>query len=275
MKSKLDSSLVSVTWLKEHLEDENLIVLNATIPKVTSVDNQLEAQQIPKARFFDIKTKFSDTSNRFPNALPSTEQFNKEAQNLGINNDSIIVVYDEYGFYSCARAWWLFKAFGHKQAAILDGGLPEWKKAGFPTEEKKERALPKGNFAGTLNPHYFKFFEDIQQLKGDTSTVILDARAKDRFEGLHPEPREGLRSGHITNSVSLPYQELLSGNVLKSSMELKRIFQSLNPDNKNMVFSCGSGVTACILALGAEIAGYDNLSVYDGSWTEYGTLTTN
>lgn len=270
---KLQSSLVSVNWLKEHLHDEKLILLNATLPKVTGSDSQPETQQIPGTRTFDIKNKFSDTSAPFPNTVPSTEQFNLEAQNLGIDNDSIIVVYDDYGFYSCARAWWLFKAFGHDQIAILDGGLPAWKHAGFPVESKQEHTFKKGNFEGKFNPQAFRFFNDIQILKDNHSVLILDARANDRYEGLLPEPREGLRSGHIPNSVNLPFQQLLSDNQMKPASELKTIFQNLNPDNKKMVFSCGSGVTACILALGAELSGYDNLSIYDGSWTEYGTLT--
>ena len=272
---KLESSLVSVDWLKAHLHDEKLVLLNATLPKVTGSDSPPEIQQIPGTRLFDIKNKFSNTLAPFPNTLPSEEQFNEEAQNLGIDNDSILVVYDDYGFYSCARAWWLFKAFGHQQVAILDGGLIAWKTAGFPLEEKQHHSFEKGNFKGTYNPQAFQFFNDIQSLKDDTNNLIVDARAKDRFEGLLPEPREGLRSGHIPNSVNLPFQQLLSGNQMKSLVDLKAMFEYLNPQNKKMVFSCGSGVTACILALGAELSGYENLSVYDGSWTEYGTLTNN
>ena len=272
---KLESSLVSVDWLKAHLHDEKLVLLNATLPKVTGSDSPPEIQQIPGTRLFDIKNKFSNTLAPFPNTLPSEEQFNEEAQNLGIDNDSILVVYDDYGFYSCARAWWLFKAFGHQQVAILDGGLTAWKTAGLPLEEKQHHSFKKGNFKGTYNPQAFQFFNDIQSLKDDANSLIVDARTKDRFEGLLPEPREGLRSGHIPNSVNLPFQQLLSGNQMKSPTELKAMFEHLNPQNKKMVFSCGSGVTACILALGAELSGYENLSVYDGSWTEYGTLTNN
>ena len=272
---KLESSLVSVDWLKAHLHDEKLVLLNATLPKVTGSDSPPEIQQIPGTRLFDIKNKFSNTLAPFPNTLPSEEQFNEEAQNLGIDNDSILVVYDDYGFYSCARAWWLFKAFGHQQVAILDGGLVMWKTAGFPLEENQHHSFKKGNFKGTYNPQAFQFFNDIQSLKDDANSLIVDARTKDRFEGLLPEPREGLRSGHIPNSVNLPFQQLLSGNQMKSLVDLKAMFEYLNPQNKKMVFSCGSGVTACILALGAELSGYENLSVYDGSWTEYGTLTNN
>ncbi|MBR9757238.1 MAG: sulfurtransferase [Algicola sp.] len=266
------NTLISVSWLKAHLNDENVIVLNATLPKATAIGKHTETQQIPNARYFDIKTKFSDVRARFPNTLPSAEQFNQETQNLGINKDSVIVVYDDYGFYSSARAWWLLKAFGHMQVAVLNGGLPEWKQAGFPLEKKQSCHYEKGDFSGALQPAFFQFFNDIEGLKDNPETLILDARSKDRFEGSLPEPREGLRSGHIPSSVNLPFQELLSGNTMTSMLELKTIFHKLNPENKNMVFTCGSGVTACILALGAELSGYKNLSVYDGSWTEYGSL---
>ena len=265
--------IVSAKWLYERLENPDIVILDATLPKVTQNTEETINFQIEGARFFDIKNEFSDPSGTFPNTLPTDTQFNQAAKKLGINKSSKIVVYDDYGYYSCARAWWLFRAFGHNQVAILDGGLLEWKQAGYPVEFKQKKSFDKGNFQGSLNPEFFKFFDDIEILRNDEKFLILDARAKDRFDGSLPEPREGLRSGHIINSVNLPFQELLDGNAIKTPEELKNIFKKINPDNKNMVFSCGSGVTACILALGAEISGYNNLSVYDGSWTEYGTLS--
>lgn len=265
--------IVSAEWLHKHINDENIVVLNATLPKVTQSNQEANNFQIEGARFFDIKTAFSDTSGKFPNTLPSEAQFNLAARQLGINKSSKIVVYDDYGYYSCARAWWLFKAFGHEQVSILDGGFEYWNSLGFSIEEKQAYSGVKGDFEGVYTPSFFKFFEDIEVLKEDESVLIVDARAADRFEGLLPEPREGLKSGHIPNSVNLPFHQLLTGEHLKDSEAIKAIFNALNPTNKTMVFSCGSGVTACILALGAELSGYKNLSVYDGSWTEYGTLT--
>lgn len=265
--------IVSAKWLYEHIHEADIIILDTTLPKVTQSTQETANFQINGARFFDIKNEFSDSSETFPNTLPTETQFNQAAQKLGINKSSKIVVYDDYGYYSCARAWWLFKAFGHDQVAILDGGLPIWKQAGYPIEDKQNKSLEKGDFQGSLNSEYFKFFNDIEVLKNDERFLILDARAKDRFDGSLAEPRVGLRSGHIANSVNLPFQQLLDENTIKTPEELKNIFNKINPDNKNMIFSCGSGVTACILALGAEISGYNDLSVYDGSWTEYGTLT--
>ena len=271
----LNKPLVSVDWLHHNLSNPNLVILDATMDKIadSSSNNTLNDVQIPKARFFDIKNKFSDTTNAFPNAVPSEDQFTNEAQNLGINKDSAIIVYDDKGLYSSARAWWLFKAFGHDNVAVLDGGLPEWLKEQHNTEPKSEYKGSNGDFIARYNPDYFRFFKDIQMEIGDEHSLILDARSSDRFNGTVKEPREGLRSGHIPNSKSLPYTELFIENKMKDRNELISIFNKFESSDKNLIFSCGSGITACILALGAGIAGHKNLSVYDGSWTEYGSLT--
>ena len=269
----LKNPLVSVEWLNNHLDASNLIVLDATMNKINALKGDSINIQIPKARFFDIKNTYSNVSDPFPNAVPSENQFTKEAQKLGINQNSAIVVYDENGIYSSARVWWLFKAFGHNNVAVLNGGLPEWIKDKYSTEEKKENLFEKGNFVANYKPEYFKFLKDIRESLNDKSKLILDARSKDRFKGLVDEPREGLRSGNIPNSKNLPYTDLIHENKFKSKEELITLFNKLDDSNNDLIFSCGSGITACILALGADIAGRDKLTVYDGSWTEYGSLT--
>ena len=269
----LKNPLVSVEWLNNHLDASNLIVLDATMNKINALKGDSINIQIPKARFFDIKNTYSNVSDPFPNAVPSENQFTKEAQNLGINQNNAIVVYDENGIYSSARVWWLFKAFGHNNVAVLNGGLPEWIKDKYSTEEKKENLFEKGNFVANYKPEYFKFLKDIRESLNDKSKLILDARSKDRFKGLVDEPREGLRSGNIPNSKNLPYTDLIHENKFKSKEELITLFNKLDDSNNDLIFSCGSGITACILALGADIAGRDKLTVYDGSWTEYGSLT--
>ncbi|NNK83527.1 MAG: sulfurtransferase [Flavobacteriaceae bacterium] len=272
---KINSSLVSVDWLHINLDiNPNLIVLDGSIKKVTDSSNELSNLQIPNARFFDIKNKFSDVDAKFPNTVPSEAQFTQEAQNLGINNESYIVVYDDKGIYSSARVWWLFKSFGFDNVTVLDGGLPEWIASGYQTKTKTGKQIKKGNFQAIYNPQYFNFFTDIQQFKDDSSCLILDARNASRFNGEIEEPRIGLRSGHIPNSKSLPYTTLFNGNILKSKSKLKQIFNTLINEEKKLIFSCGSGVTACVLALAAELSEIKNVSVYDGSWTEYGSLTT-
>ncbi|WP_282042671.1 sulfurtransferase [Winogradskyella flava] len=267
--SDFQTPLVTVQWLKSHISAKELVVLDATINKV--VDSSSE--RIPSARFFDIKKNFSDIKATFPSTLPSTDQFQTEARKLGINNNSIIVVYDDKGIYSSARAWWLFKVFGFDNVAVLDGGLPEWKANGFNMDYYVNEINLKGNFEAYYSPGLMTDFKGVNVFSQDTNTLILDARSEARFRCLIDEPRDGLRRGTIPNSQSLPYTTLFNGYKLKSKEQLSEIFNNLVEEERILVFSCGSGITACILALAATQCGYNNLVVYDGSWTEYGTLT--
>ncbi len=269
----IESPLVSSQWLNQNLNASNIVILDASILKVTDNNSLEETKQIPNSRFFDLKNKFSDVSAKFPSTVPSVKQFTNEAQKLGINKESAIVIYDDKGIYSSARAWYLFKAFGFNNVAVLDGGLPEWKKKNFQIEDKTSLEFERGNFEGSYNSEYFKFFDELKSISNDFKCLILDARSAKRFKGVIPEPRKGLRSGTIPNSKNLPFTDLINGNCLKSNEELTAIFNNLAKPDKKLIFSCGSGITACILALAAEMANYKNLSVYDGSWTEYGSLT--
>lgn len=265
----LNSSLVSVEWLKENKNAPNLVVLDATINKVVDTSSI----RIPKARFFDIKKKFSDSNAPFPSTLPSTKQFQVEARNLGINKDSLVIVYDDKGIYSSARAWWLFKTFGFNNIAVLDGGLPEWQNKSFKIENYATEVYIQGNFKADFNSELMTNFEGINALSQDSETLIIDARSEARFMCKVDEPRVGLRRGTILNSKNLPYTTLLNGYKLKTKDELSTIFNNLIETKNKIVFSCGSGITACILALAATLCKCNNLIVYDGSWTEYGTLT--
>ena len=263
------SPIVSVDWLHDNLSVNNLIILNATIQKVgTKLDNKKEKQQIQNAVFFDLKNIFLDVEGEYPNTVPSEKHFENEAQKLGINNDSCVVVYDDLGVYSAPRVWWLFRIFGFTNIAVLNGGLPAWKDAGYIVELKKERKPLVGNFKTNLNKEKISVTEEVLKASRDNK-VILDARSKGRFYATEPEPRKDLRGGHIPNSKSLPYAELQLEGKMKSKEELQKIFSDMNPNKEEMIFSCGSGITACILALGAEESGNTNYSVYDGSWTEW------
>lgn len=267
---QLNTPLVSVDWLNDNRDASNLIILDATINKI--IDSA--SKRILNARFFDIKRKFSDVSAPFPSTLPSAEQFENEARNLGIKNDSCVVVYDDKGIYSSARVWWLFKVFGFINVAVLDGGLPEWELNAFPVEKYAGETYSKGNITIDFNSKLMTNFEGMNALPEDINTLIIDARSEARFKCLVDEPRVGLRRGTIPNSENLPYTELFEGNTLKSVAELTRIFSNLVKEKRTLVFSCGSGITACILALGVTLCNYNiNLMVYDGSWTEYGSLT--
>jgi thiosulfate/3-mercaptopyruvate sulfurtransferase len=249
---------------------DNLVILDGTINKLFDAS----LFQIPNARLFDIKNKFSNVSAPFPSTFPSKEQFQQSARELGVNNDSAIVVYDDKGIYSSARVWWLFKAFGYENVAILNGGFPEWKKAGFAIELMKLYTVKSGDFVANYKPELMMFFEDVVKASRGKSHAIIDARSESRFKSLAPETREGLRMGTIPNSVNLPFEDLLIDGILKSKLEIEVIFNQVISEEKDIIFSCGSGITACILALGAQISGYKNISVYDGSWTEWGSLVS-
>ncbi|WP_298420770.1 sulfurtransferase [uncultured Kordia sp.] len=271
MNIQLSNPIVSTDWLQENFHATNLVILNGTIPKVIG-EASSETQQITSARFFDIKKVFSVSNAPFPNTMVDVVTFTQKAQELGINKDSAIIVYDELGIYVAPRVWYMFKAMGFENIAVLDGGFPLWKAKGYLCEEKRVYNGEKGDFEGKDRLELFRNYEGMLQEIQNESSLILDARSSARFTGKVPEPRKGLRSGQIPTSKNLPYTELLLNNQLKSKSEIKAIFESLQTDKKEFVFSCGSGITACILALAAEYSGNTNYSVYDGSWTEWGSL---
>ncbi|MDW5289925.1 sulfurtransferase [Formosa sp. PL04] len=267
----MNPSIVTVEWLNSHLSTENLVILDCTL-KNQLLKQPVEIQdiQIPNARFFDLKFKFSDLTNAFPTAYPEKAQFEKEAQNLGINNDSIIVVYDANGIYSSPRVWWLFKSMGHKAVYVLDGGLPEWIKKDFPSEKKSTKDYLKGDFQAKLDPVMVRKFDAIFNNLSSKKELIIDVRSEDRFNGLSEEPREGLRSGNIENSINLPYTKVLKDGKFETEENIKQLFNFLEEEHRNVVFSCGSGITACVVYLATEGILKNAKAVYDGSWTEWG-----
>nr|WP_298993294.1 sulfurtransferase [uncultured Polaribacter sp.] len=273
MSLKIPSPKVKAKWLYHHLEYENLIIFNATIPKVKDKENLSfkENYKIKGAVFFDIKNTFSDKEAAFPNTILSPEKFQDKAQEIGVNNNSCIIVYDEIGIYSSARVWWMFQLMGFTNIAVLDGGFPAWKSKDYPVEQKHLINLSKGDFKSFYQPDKIKFTKDVIENIKNKESIVLDARSKGRFYATEPEPRNDIRGGHIPGSVSLPYSEILDHQYLKSDEDLKTIYQDLNKLNKPIIFSCGSGITAAVLALGAEIAGVKKYAVYDGSWTEWGS----
>lgn len=268
---RLLSSIVSCEWLNQNQDLNRLIILDA------SVTNDVTAETvIPNSKSIDIKGKFSDVNARFPNTMPTSEQFEHEVQQLGIHKDSIVVVYDNKGLYWSPRVWWLFKTFGFENIAVLDGGLPEWKRLGYDTRTTPitKVSSTKGDFSANYIQGKLIGFQELSKAINSEAHLILDARSSDRFHGILAEPRAGLRSGTIPNSKNLPYLALLKTNCLKTTSELQTIFDTFDIGERTLIFSCGSGITACISALAAEVCGYKKLAVYDGSWTEYGTLTT-
>ena len=274
--SKPFSTLIHPVELAEILESEHLLIFDASIPPVGAMnvpDACWPIVSIPDAQFFDIEGDFSDNSGQFPHTLPTVEQFEKNARALGVNQNSQVVVYDHYGIFSSARAWWLFKAMGHHNVAVLDGGLPAWLAKKLPTVKGDEAPSNlAGNFKAQYNESYFCDYHYVLDNIENAQSKCLDARANNRFLAQAPEPRVGVRSGHIPNSQNLPFTTLQHQGALLPAEQLKQKFSQLALPSEQLVMSCGSGITACILALAAEIAGYNDIRVYDGSWSEWGSL---
>lgn len=264
-------SLVSADWLNENFSNEKLIILDATLPKpASSLSKNPNAHlQIKGACYFDIDHAFSKKAIDLPHMMCDSIQFEQEARSLGINKDSLLVVYDQHGVYSSPRAWWMIRSMGHENVAVLDGGLPEWVDKGYPTESKQIH-IRNGNFNARFSDQCFVNSAFVFDTIDDPEVLVIDARSRGRFDGKEPEPRPGLRSGHIPNSTSLPFTEVIEGYRMKSNEELERILSNYNLEGKKLVFSCGSGLTACIILLAAHLTGYEDLTVYDGSWSEWG-----
>ncbi len=271
---EITQPLVSVSWLSTHLDHPDLIILDATIKKVASDTGESYPEiKIKNARFFDIKKTFSDTSNEVPNMLPTPEAFSEACKALGISKHHKIVVYDKIGMYSSARVWWMFKIMGHHQVAVLDGGLPAWQKADLPYESDNDiKAYNLGDFNASFIPELVVNAKELLEEIDNTNTLILDARSPGRFTAKEPEPRASLKGGHIPESKNLHYATLLKNGHMLPKEELIKILDDFNIENKKLIFTCGSGITACIIMLAAEIAGYQNVSIYDGSWSEWGQL---
>ncbi|MFT2090809.1 sulfurtransferase [Paraglaciecola sp. 2405UD69-4] len=265
-----NNNLVSTEWLQDHLVDENIVVL------YTQMDNPVTGEKdtpplgyIPNSVFFDFETVFCDTESKWPHTMLSETRFSQELGKLGLCSDCLVVVYDNKGIYSSPRVWWMLRSMGFEQVYVLDGGLPKWLKEGRDFHKSLSTRKPVKQVSVSQNSGFFISAENI--LKDHHSLQILDARSQGRFYGTAPEPREGLRSGHAPGAINLPFTDLVDGAELKSTAELTSIFESLNLAlDEQLVFSCGSGVTACILALAASQVGYQNLVVYDGSWAEWG-----
>ncbi|WP_088322899.1 sulfurtransferase [Polaribacter tangerinus] len=267
----MKSSLISVDFLKNNLMQKNIVVLDCTIKKVTEVNaNHTRKYQIKNARFFDIKGVFSDEDSTLPNTVLSPEKFEIRAQQLGICKDSYVVCYDDLGIYSAPRVWWMFQLMGFDNVAVLDGGLPAWKTKNFPVQKPQKAVYFMGDFKVNYKASKLKSTQQVLNAISKSSFLIADARSSERFYAKVPEPRADLKRGHIPNSVNIPYTTVLNSGRLKPKNELVKIFE--NYKNKEVIiFTCGSGITASILALAAAVAGIKNYAIYDGSWTAWGS----
>ena len=265
--------LVSVSWLSQNLNAPNLVVLDVSLESnIANIKVEFPGIQIKGARYFDLKRNFSDLESRLPNTLPNPKYFSLACRNLGINNNSTIVVYDNIGIYASPRVWWMFKSMGHKNIAVLDGGLPLWKNKNYPTESIQNRVLPEGDFKAKFNPNLLKKAFKIIENITSKEAILVDARSNGRFCGLIPETRKNLKSGHIPNAINLPFLDVLKDGKFISTNEISDIFKKLKIDKRPKIFTCGSGLTACILILASTLISEDNHFLYDGSWSEWGQL---
>lgn len=265
--------LITPAQLNELLQQQDVILLDASIEfQIPGEAPKITDQFIPGSVKFDYDRDFCHKHTLLPHMFPTEKHFNERAQALGINNTSTVVVYDNAGTFASPRAWWMFHAMGHTNTLILDGGLPAWVESGFETISEYKTVEVSGDFNGQLNSEYFIDASRVNDYSATQQANILDARSQARFDSKVPEPRPGLRSGHIPHSMCLPFAQVMENGRLKTEQELKAIFNRLAiQQDLPMIFSCGSGVTACIILLAAKIAGQTNpMSVYDGSWTEWG-----
>jgi len=264
--------LVSTDWLAQHLNDPNLVIVDGSfyLPQLKrDAEAEFLAAHIPGAVRFDIDA-IADKGNPLPHMLPSAEQFGAQVGALGIGDGMTIVVYDGAGLGGSPRVWWTFRVFGAEQVFILDGGLPKWKAEGRPLESGPAQRAPK-TFMPKLNHAMVASLDDVQKALRDKTAQLVDARPADRFRGEAPEPRPGLRGGHMPGAFSVPSTTVVQNGRLASRDTLAAAFAAGKVDlDKPTITSCGSGVTAAILWLALDALGKEPKALYDGSWSEWG-----
>ena len=268
--------LVSPQWLNSHLSEDKLILLDASMDKVVGKAPIVyeTPTYIPNSLKLDLAGSFCNTQSDELHALPTQAQFEAACRDLGIVQDSLVVIYDNQGVYSAPRAWWTFKIMGFARVFVLDGGLPQWQREGYAVMDQLATPVTLPSNSQLLlspNPTLVCDAEYVLQRLHQEEVAILDARSAQRFTGTAPEPRPGVRSGHIPGSLNLPFTQVLDGYKLKSQGELNQLFHGLTLEDKQVICSCGSGITACILLLAAEVAGVKTKRLYDGSWADWGS----
>lgn len=275
----MPSPLVTTDWLQDNLDNEHLVLIDSSMANVIGKEPIVydRPMLIPGSFRIDLEGTLCDTWASQVHAFPTEEQFTAEVRRLGITPESLVVLYDNQGIYSAPRAWWILRAMGLKQVFVLDGGLPQWLAEGRDTVSAPVAdAATHGGVVGKLDRTLVRDSAYVFQNLENERVTVIDARSQARFLAQAPEPRPGVRGGHIPHSLNLPFTEVLEGYRFKPASRLASTFAhlapSLQPGNGHqLVFSCGSGITACIILLAAELAGYTQLSLYDGSWADWGS----
>ncbi|HLF58310.1 MAG TPA: 3-mercaptopyruvate sulfurtransferase [Alphaproteobacteria bacterium] len=274
MSYKHPEALVKTDWLAQHLQAPDVRVVDASwyMPAANrNAQAEFEEAHIPGAVFFDID-EISDTSTDLPHMLPPPEKFSARARKLGLGDGNRIVIYDGAGLFSAARVWWMFRVFGHDDVAVLNGGMPKWRKENRPVESGTPSPQAR-HFTARTNHLLVRDLDQLRHNLDSKAEQVVDARSAKRFAGLEPEPRTGVRSGHIPGSLNLPYSEILdpeTKTVLPAEKLAARFADAGIDLSKPIVTSCGSGITASALTLGLFLLGRTDAAVYDGSWSEWG-----
>jgi thiosulfate/3-mercaptopyruvate sulfurtransferase len=274
MHSLRDRHIVETDWLAERLDAPDLVVLDGSLHLPTAKRDpkaEYDAAHIPGALFFDIDD-IADDDNPLPHMLPSPVKFASKVKKLGIGDGMHVVAYDTEGFYSAARVWWMFRAMGYEDIAVLNGGLKKWQAEGRPVTDMPTQPRQPRHFTPRFNGSLVRDLDDIKAAVTNGREQIIDARAPGRFAGKDPEPRQGLRAGHMPGAKNVHYGMLVNADgTIKSEDELRAVFAEQGVDlAKPSVTTCGSGVTACIVSLAMAMLGRPDVPVYDGSWVEYG-----
>lgn len=275
----MSDDIVSTDWLEAHLGSPDVCIIDASwhMP-ATRRDAKQEFRDghIPGAQVFDID-ELSDTASTLPHMLPSPEKFSSRMRKLGIGDGKKVIAYDSAGLFSAARAWWMFKVFGHEDVAVLDGGLPKWKAENRPLDDGPALPPQERHFTARFRAMMVRDMKQVATALKAGTAQVADARSGTRYRGEEVEPRANVRAGRMPGAHNVHYASLLKPDgTLKSPAEIEALFRAAGVDlSKPVITSCGSGITAAILSLGLTLIGARDHALYDGSWTEWGGTPDN